>query len=81
MQIGKSTAEFLPVRYISAHERALTDGEAEMIDSAMLMQHYGVTLHTVTGPMENIKITNPMDYHIFRAIIMARRMNRLGAWD
>lgn len=63
---------------ISAHERALTDGEAEMIDSAMLMQHYGVTLHTVTGPMENIKITNPMDYHIFRAIIMARENEQIG---
>ena len=75
---AKAPQSFYLSDIISAHERALTDGEAEMIDSAMLMQHYGVTLHTVTGPMENIKITNPMDYHIFRAIIMARENEQIG---
>ena len=49
-----------------------------MIDSAMLMQHYGTVLHTVNGPMENIKVTNPMDYHIFRAIVMARENEQIG---
>ena len=77
-RLARAPQSFYLSDIISAHERALTDGEAEMIDSAMLMQHYGVTLHTVTGPMENIKITNPMDYHIFRAIIMARENEQIG---
>ena len=45
------------------------DGIEEMIDSAMLMQHYGAVLHTVEGPVENIKITTPMDYHLFKALV------------
>lgn len=42
------------------------------IDSAMLMSHYGATLHVVEGPPENIKITTPSDFYIFRAITEAR---------
>lgn len=36
------------------------------------MRHYGHVLHTVeTGP-ENIKITTPSDFYIFRAFVDAR---------
>jgi 2-C-methyl-D-erythritol 4-phosphate cytidylyltransferase len=38
----------------------------------MLMRHYGAILHTVEGPMENIKITTPMDYIVFKAMAKAR---------
>lgn len=77
-RLARAPQSFYLSDIISAHERALADGEAEMIDSAMLMQHYGTILHTVTGPVENIKITSPMDYHIFRAIIMARENEQIG---
>ena len=57
---------------IDAHERARADGEEGFIDSASLMRHYGHVLHTVeTGP-ENIKITTPSDFYIFRAFVDAR---------
>lgn len=56
---------------IAMHRRAEQDG-FETIDSASLMRHYGVALHIVEGPMENIKITTPMDFYTFRAIMDAR---------
>ncbi len=77
-KLARAPQSFYLSDILSAHERAIKDGKAEMIDSAMLMQHYGTTLHTVEGPVENIKITNPMDYHIFRAIVMARENEQIG---
>ena len=53
------------------HERAVQD-DYQVIDSATLMMHYGRTLHIVEGPPENIKITTPSDFYIFRAIMDAR---------
>lgn len=56
---------------VNAHNKA--DAESfSAIDSAMLMSHYGATLHVVEGPPENIKITTPSDFYIFRAITEAR---------
>jgi len=48
-----------------------------MIDSAMLMSHYGATLHVVEGPVENIKITTPSDFYVFRAISEARENSQI----
>lgn len=53
------------------HQRAVRD-DYQVIDSATLMMHYGRTLHIVEGPPENIKITTPSDFYIFRAIMDAR---------
>lgn len=54
------------------HLQARQEGKLDFIDSASLMQHYGCELATVVGPVENIKITTPADFYIFRAIIDAR---------
>lgn len=54
-----------------AHQRAIQEGKTNFIDSANLMQHYGFKLWTVQGSPENIKITTPVDFYIFRAIIDA----------
>ena len=62
---------------IDAHDRAQADGEEGFIDSASLMRHYGHVLHTVeTGP-ENIKITTPSDFYIFRAFVDARESSEI----
>jgi 2-C-methyl-D-erythritol 4-phosphate cytidylyltransferase len=37
-----------------------------------MMNHYGYELHTIMGTAENIKITTPADYFMFKAIIEAR---------
>lgn len=55
-----------------AHEQARKAGRLDFIDSASLMQYYGHKLFTVDGPSENIKITTPSDFYIFRAIMDAR---------
>ena len=36
------------------------------------MFYYGHKLHTVEGPADNIKITTPSDFYVFRAFIEAR---------
>ena len=54
------------------HLRAQAEGRYDFIDSAMMMQHYGAELHTVTGPVENIKITTPTDFYLFRALLDAK---------
>lgn len=55
-----------------AHLRSRREGKTDFIDSASLMKYYGHKLTTVEGPSENIKITTPSDFYIFRAIIDAR---------
>lgn len=55
-----------------AHEKARQEELFDFIDSASLMQHYGYSLYTVEGPAENIKITTPSDFYIFRAIMDAK---------
>lgn len=55
-----------------AHLKAQKDKKFDFIDSAMLMQYYGAELHTVSGPVENIKITTPTDFYLFRALLDAQ---------
>lgn len=59
------------------HLKAISQNKLDFIDSAMLMQYYGAVIHTVIGPVENIKITTPMDYFLFKAILEARENNQL----
>lgn len=54
------------------HLKAKEEGQCGFIDSASLMQHYGHPLFTVKGPAENIKITTPSDFYVFRAIMDAK---------
>ena len=57
----------------NAHEKARADGINGMIDSACLMKHYDYALRMVKGPSENIKITTPMDFFLFKAIYEMRQ--------
>lgn len=54
--------DILPV-----HERARLEGQLDFVDSATMMAHYGCPLYTVDGPFENIKITTPYDFYMFKA--------------
>lgn len=56
----------------NCHLKAKAAGKDDFIDSASLMQYYGYKLNAVEGPLENIKITTPADFYIFRAIMDAR---------
>lgn len=59
------------------HRQAQADGGLEFIDSASMMRHYGVDLYTVESVPENIKITTPSDFYIFRAIVDARENSQI----
>lgn len=61
---------------LNAHQKAKNDG-LEFIDSASMMRHYGHELYTIEGIVENIKITTPADFYIFRAIIDARENSQI----
>lgn len=52
---------------LSSHKKAILENKNNFIDSAMLMKYYGYNLYTVNGPSENIKITTPVDFEIFKA--------------
>lgn len=56
----------------NCHLKAKAECKDDFIDSASLMQYYGYKLNAVEGPLENIKITTPADFYIFRAIMDAR---------
>lgn len=60
-----------------AHEMALEEGRDDFIDSAYLMSHYGHDLYVVEGGSENIKITTPPDFYIFRAIMDAKENEQI----
>ena len=57
---------------LGAHQKALADGRHDFVDTCSMMNHYGHELHTIIGTAENIKITTPADYFMFKAIIEAR---------
>lgn len=76
-QMAKAPQCFYLRDIYAAHLRAREEGAQRFIDSASLMQHYGYPLHTVVGAPENIKITTPSDFYIFRAIVDARENSQI----
>lgn len=57
---------------LNVHEKAIADNRVDFIDSASLMHAYGNRLMTVEGSTENIKVTTPVDYFVFKGILEAR---------
>lgn len=51
------------------------------IDSAMLMQHYGFKMYTVEGLANNIKITTPMDFYMFKAMLDIKENEQIRIVD
>lgn len=54
---------------LNAHRRAILENKMNFIDSCSMMTHYGHKMHTIIGPMENIKITTPTDFFVFKAMV------------
>lgn len=62
---------------LDAHERARSEGRNDFIDSASIMMNYGYQIFTVEGHPENIKITTPSDYYLFRAFLDAKENSQI----
>lgn len=56
---------------------AISKGITDAIDSSTLMGMYNKTLHIVEGPYENIKITTPDDFYMFKALCDAREIGQI----
>ena len=67
--IARAPQSFYLKDILTAHEQARKDGMHDFIDSCSMMHHYGYRLGRVIGPMENIKITTPTDYFVFKAMV------------
>ena len=67
--IARAPQSFVLSDILSAHEKAREEGRHDFIDSCTMMSHYGHKMNTIIGPMENIKITTPTDFFIFRAMV------------
>lgn len=67
--IARAPQSFYLKDILDAHEQARKEGRHDFIDSCSMMHHYGHKLGKVIGPMENIKITTPTDYFVFKAMV------------
>lgn len=77
--LARAPQSFVLADILELHEQARMDNYTKMVDSASLMLHYGKKLYMVESSDENIKITTPYDYYIFRAIVEAEEnMQILG---
>lgn len=80
-RLGRAPQCFRLNEILDVHNRALKDkllDEPDLfIDSATMMQYYGYPIHVVEGPVENIKITTPTDFYIFRALIDAKENSQI----
>jgi 2-C-methyl-D-erythritol 4-phosphate cytidylyltransferase len=75
--MAKAPQSFYLKDILTAHKKAIEENKKDFIDSASIMSHYGFSLKTVNGPYENIKITTPSDYYIFRAISEAKENSQI----
>ena len=67
--IARAPQSFYLKDILSAHRQARKENRHDFIDSCSMMHHYGYRLGRVIGPMENIKITTPTDYFVFKAMV------------
>ena len=76
-RFAKAPQSFWLREILEVDRQAISEGYTNMIDSCNLMRHYGKPLSVVIGPTENIKITTPDDFYIFRALYDARENQQL----
>lgn len=71
--VAKAPQCFLLKDIYGCHLKAIAENRLDFIDSAMLMQFYGHKIFTVLGSGDNIKITTPMDFELFKTILGAKK--------
>ncbi len=76
-RFGRAPQTFRLKDILAAHRLAQKDN-LMFIDSATLMTNYGHKLHFIDGPVNNIKITTPIDYFIFKAILDEKESEQIN---
>lgn len=72
-RLARAPQSFYLKDIMEIHNKALEDGNTNAIDSCSLMRMYGKELSIVIGSSENIKITTPDDFYVFKAILEAKQ--------
>lgn len=76
-RLAKAPQSFWLEELLGAQEQAIRDGRMDMIDCCTLMRAYGKKMYVVECSYENIKITTPDDFYMFRALYDARENQQL----
>lgn len=67
--LARAPQSFYLKDILNIHRKNKENGNITFIDSCSMMSYFGYKMATIEGPMENIKITTPTDYFIFRAMV------------
>lgn len=67
--IARAPQSFYLKDILHVHRLAIKEGKHDYIDSCTLMSKHGYKMGLVIGPTENIKITTPTDFFVFRAMV------------
>lgn len=67
-RVAKAPQSFYLKDIMDAHQKAISQGIRDSIDSCTLMKYYGYEMTMVDGPYNNIKITTLEDFFTMRAI-------------
>ena len=76
-KLARAPQSFWLKDIIEVHRRAIADGRTNMIDCCTMVSEYGIKPSVVIGKNENIKITTPEDFYIFRALYDARENSQI----
>ncbi|MCC8022997.1 MAG: 2-C-methyl-D-erythritol 4-phosphate cytidylyltransferase [Clostridiales bacterium] len=71
-RIARAPLSFYLKDILEVHNQAIRAGNTNTIDSCTLMRMYGKSLAVAIGKSENIKITTPDDYYVFKAILESK---------
>lgn len=80
-RVAKAPQSFWLNDILNAHEKFLVEGEMNCIDSCTMMQKYGVKMHLIDGPNQNIKITTPEDFYTMRAILETKENAQIYGFE
>lgn len=67
--LARAPQSFYLQDILAGHRRAIAEGNTMFIDSCTMLSTYGHRMHTIIGPIENIKITTPTDFFVFKAMV------------
>jgi len=70
--LSKAPQTFFLSDIITAHKKAIAENKFDLTNSAELMNYYNFPLYCVIDSAENIKITTPVDFYVYRAIVNAK---------
>ncbi len=76
-RLARAPQSFYLKDILAAHRKALEDGKTDVIDSCTLMRMYGKEVSIVIGKSENLKITTPDDYYMFKALLDAKENSEI----